>query len=76
MSLTGFHPLWDNILSQNLQADADQGCHLEGSSPSKGTVYRGVYCIIKVSQHIAQPNCAVGRRIGGDQVRKSDWDVT
>jgi hypothetical protein len=28
MSLTGFHTLWDKILSQNLQAVADQGCHL------------------------------------------------
>jgi hypothetical protein len=43
MSLTGFHPLWDKILSQNLQAVADQGCHLEGSSPYKGTDYRGLY---------------------------------
>jgi hypothetical protein len=41
MSLTGFHPLWDKILSQNLQAVADQGCHSEGSSPCKGTAYRG-----------------------------------
>jgi hypothetical protein len=41
MSLTGFHPLWDKIVSQNLQAVADQGCHLEGSSPCKGTAYRG-----------------------------------
>jgi hypothetical protein len=45
MSLTGFHPLWDKIISQNLQAVADQGCHLEGSSPYKGTAYKGVYCI-------------------------------
>jgi hypothetical protein len=44
MSLTRFHPLWDKILSQNLQAVADQGCHLEGSSTSKRTAYRGVYC--------------------------------
>jgi hypothetical protein len=44
MSLTGFHPLWDKILSQNQQAVADQGCHLEGSSPYKGTAYRGVHC--------------------------------
>jgi hypothetical protein len=36
MSLTGFHPFWDAILSQNLQAVADQGCYLEGSSPYKG----------------------------------------
>jgi hypothetical protein len=42
MSLTGFHPLWDKILSQNLQAVADQGCHLKGSSPHKGIAYRGV----------------------------------
>jgi hypothetical protein len=47
MSLTGFHPLWDKILSQNLQAVADQGCHLEGSSPYKGTAYRGEYCTEK-----------------------------
>jgi hypothetical protein len=26
ISLTGFHLLWDKILSQNLQAVADQGC--------------------------------------------------
>jgi hypothetical protein len=44
MSLTGFHPLWDKILSQNLQAVADQGCHLEGSSPYQGTAYRGEDC--------------------------------
>jgi hypothetical protein len=44
MSLTGFHPLWGKILSQTLQAVADQGCHLEGSAPYKGTAYRGVYC--------------------------------
>jgi hypothetical protein len=46
MSLTGFHPLWDKILSQNLHAVADQGGHLEGSSPNKGTADRGVYCRI------------------------------
>jgi hypothetical protein len=46
MSLTGFHPLWDKILSQNPQAVADQGCQLEGSSSYKGTAYRGGwYCI-------------------------------
>jgi hypothetical protein len=39
MSLTGFHPLRDKIISQNLQAVADQGCHLEGSSPYKRTLY-------------------------------------
>jgi hypothetical protein len=44
MSLTGFHPLWNKILSQILQAAADRGCHLEGSSPYKGTAYRGVCC--------------------------------
>jgi hypothetical protein len=33
MSLTGFYPLWDKILSQNLQVVADQGCHLEVISP-------------------------------------------
>jgi hypothetical protein len=36
MSLTEFHPSWDKILTQNLQAVADQGCHLEGSSSYKG----------------------------------------
>jgi hypothetical protein len=41
MSLTGFHPLWDKILSQNPQAVADQGCHLEGSSPIRGPLIRG-----------------------------------
>jgi hypothetical protein len=45
MSLTGFHPLWDKILSQNLQAVADQGFHSDGSSPYKGNAYRRVYCI-------------------------------
>jgi hypothetical protein len=49
MSLTGFQPLWDKMLSQNLQAVADQGCHLEGFSPYKGTAYRGVHCIKKAS---------------------------
>jgi hypothetical protein len=44
MSLSWFHPFWDKILSQNLQAVADQGCHLVGSSRYKGTAYRGVYC--------------------------------
>jgi hypothetical protein len=36
MSLTGFHLSWDMILSQNMQAVADQGCHSEGSSLYKG----------------------------------------
>jgi hypothetical protein len=44
MSLTGYHPLWDKIISQNLQAVADQGFHLEGTSPYNGTAYRGVHC--------------------------------
>jgi hypothetical protein len=35
-------PLRDNILSRNLQAVADQGYPLEGSSPYMGTAYRGV----------------------------------
>jgi hypothetical protein len=30
MSHKRFHPLWGKILSQNLQAVADQGFHLEG----------------------------------------------
>jgi hypothetical protein len=44
MSLTGLHSLWDKIFSQKLQAVADQGCHLEGSSPCKRSAYRGSYC--------------------------------
>jgi hypothetical protein len=44
MSLTGFHPLRDKLILKNLQAVADLGCHLEGSSPLKGFAYRGVYC--------------------------------
>jgi hypothetical protein len=43
MSLEGFHPLWDDILSQNLQAVGDQGCHLKGSFPNKGAAYRGIF---------------------------------
>jgi hypothetical protein len=41
MSLTGFHTLWDKILTQNLQAVADQECNLEGSSPFKETAIEG-----------------------------------
>jgi hypothetical protein len=41
MSFIGFHPLWDKILSQILQAVADQGRHLKKSSPYKGTAYWG-----------------------------------
>jgi hypothetical protein len=41
--LTGFHPFWDEILSQNLQAVADQGCHLEEFSPYKGPLVGGLY---------------------------------
>jgi hypothetical protein len=41
MSLTGFHPSWHKTLSQNLQAVADQGCHLGGSSPYKEPLIRG-----------------------------------
>jgi hypothetical protein len=36
MSITGFYPLWDKILSQTLQA-VNEGCHLEASFPYKGT---------------------------------------
>jgi hypothetical protein len=43
-SLTGFHRLWDKILSQSLQAVTDHRCHLEGSSPNKWTAYREVHC--------------------------------
>jgi hypothetical protein len=45
MSITGFHPFWEKTLSQNLQSVADQGCHLEGSSPYKGTACRGEDCM-------------------------------
>jgi hypothetical protein len=48
MSLTGFHPLWDEILSQNLQAVADQGCHLGGYSP--GPLIRG-YTVVEVQDY-------------------------
>jgi hypothetical protein len=44
ISFTGFHPLWDKILSHKVQGVADRGRHLEGSSPYKGTAYRGVNC--------------------------------
>jgi hypothetical protein len=44
MSLTGFHPLWAKTLSRNLQAVADQSCHVDASFPDEGTAYRGVYC--------------------------------
>jgi hypothetical protein len=47
MSLTWFHLLWDKMLSQNVQAVADQGYHSQGSSPYKATAYRGVQCILK-----------------------------
>jgi hypothetical protein len=46
MSLTGFYPIWDKILSQNLQAVADQGGHFKGSSPYKGTACRGINCTV------------------------------
>jgi hypothetical protein len=43
----------NQILLQNLQAVADQGCQSEGCSPYKGTAYRGVYCISPCIQHVA-----------------------
>jgi hypothetical protein len=46
-----FHPLWDKILSQSLQTVADRGCHLEGSSPYKGTAHRGVYWTCKMESY-------------------------
>jgi hypothetical protein len=69
MSLTGFPPLWNKILSQSLQAVADQGCHL-GAFPYKGTAYRGVYCLhislVKLQMclewYLYSPNCRFGRR--------------
>jgi hypothetical protein len=73
MSLTGFHPLWDTILSQNLKAVADQGCQLEGSSPHKGTAYRGVFCT-----HLAVSG---GKKLAGIALTAvhqlpDDWPVT
>jgi hypothetical protein len=45
MSLTGFHPVWD-IFSHKIYSKAtDQGCHVEASTPSKGTAYREWKCI-------------------------------
>jgi hypothetical protein len=55
MSLTGFHPIWDKILSQNLQAVADQRCHLEGSSPYKWTAFRVLGFTVDVIQAEAGP---------------------
>jgi hypothetical protein len=40
---------FQKILSQNLQAVADQGCHLEGFCPYKGTAYRGYTVLRSVS---------------------------
>jgi hypothetical protein len=62
MSLTGSYPFSDKILSQNLQAVADQGCHSEGSSPlreplNRGTAYGGVYCTL--TAEILMPHCPV-----------------
>jgi hypothetical protein len=42
--LQGFTPDGIRFSHITLQAVADQGCHSEGSSPYKGTAYRGVYC--------------------------------
>jgi hypothetical protein len=38
---------------ENLLAVANQGCHLEGSSPYKGTAYRKVYCIVSMAERVA-----------------------
>jgi hypothetical protein len=53
MSLTGFHPFWDKNILQNLQAVANQGCHLEGSSPYRGIAGREVYCTFKLNDFLA-----------------------
>jgi hypothetical protein len=59
MSLTGIHPLWDKILSQNLQAVADQGCHLEGSSLNKGTAYREFTVLWEGSHQLQLYRCVL-----------------
>jgi hypothetical protein len=41
MSLSGFHPLWDKILSQNLQARRRPRTSLRRILPYKGTADRG-----------------------------------
>jgi hypothetical protein len=43
----------DKIISQNLQAVADQGCHLEGSSPFNDIAYNGVY-ILYSTERVSQ----------------------
>jgi hypothetical protein len=45
MSLKGFHSLQDKILSQKVQAVADQGCQIEGFAPYKWTAYRGLITV-------------------------------
>jgi hypothetical protein len=50
MSLTGVQPLWDKILSQNLQADADQGCPFEGPFPCKRQIIGGYTVYLTAEQ--------------------------
>jgi hypothetical protein len=78
MPLTGFHPSWDKFLSQNLQAVADQGCHLEGSSPYKGTAYRGVYfpdVVELIIQYILVSVARGGRGNGMNQETKHNLRI-
>jgi hypothetical protein len=49
-SLTGFHPLWDEILSQNLQAVADQGFHLKDPPLMRGSLIGGCAVLILSGQ--------------------------
>jgi hypothetical protein len=82
MSLTGFQPLWDKILSQNLQAVADQGCHLEGSSPfnyHSQAVFGGKQRPVFGGKSDRGGNSIRGPLIGGYTVHKKEgggWGVT
>jgi hypothetical protein len=69
LSLTRIHPLWEKILSQNLQAVADQGGNLEGSFPYKGGAYRRVYCkwnrgTERGEEWMSSSNFGYSRRLG------------
>jgi hypothetical protein len=50
MSLTRFHPLEKKILSQNLQAVADQGCHLKGFSLIRAPLIGG-YTVLQFAHN-------------------------
>jgi hypothetical protein len=74
MSLTNFHPLWDKILSQNLQALADQGCHLEGSSLYRGGLlyieFMKFYFLQNTVGSMPTPYSVSDRHTGPDDLRK------